>query len=146
MLDVVDEMRLVQPNASVHISRKSTDRFVKKIVNVIKTGFGQPSIFNSDAVVQELLRQGKNIVDARCGGTSGCVESGAFGKENYTLTGYFNIPKVLELTINNGTDPLSGKKIGLEICKFEDFKTFDDYFCHLNEQLQNEIIERTEHK
>lgn len=135
MLDVIDEMRLVQPNASVHISKKSPDRFVRKIVNVIKTGFGQPSIFNSDAVVQELLRQGKNIVDARCGGTSGCVESGAFGKENYTLTGYFNIPKVLEVTINNGTDPLSGKKIGLEICKFEDFKTFDAFFEAFKKQL-----------
>ena len=60
------------------------------------------------------MRQGKSLVDARCGGTSGCVETGAFGKENYNLTGYFNLTKVLEITLHNGTDPRTGLKIGPE--------------------------------
>ena len=51
----------------------------------------------------------KRIVDARNGGASGCVETGAFGKESYILTGYFNIPKVLEITLNNGIDPRTNK-------------------------------------
>ncbi len=151
LLDVIDEMRLVQPNASIHLSKKNPDKFIKRAVDILKTSFGQPSIFNSDAVVQELLRQGKDIVDARCGGTSGCVESGAFGKENYTLTGYFNIPKVLEITINNGKDPLSGKQIGLKTGEFESFETFDEFFAAFKKQLHyfidikikaNRIIER----
>ncbi|AEA33339.1 trans-4-hydroxy-L-proline dehydratase [Hippea maritima] len=151
LLDVVEEMRLVQPNASIHVSKKNPDAFIKRAIDIIKTGFGQPSVFNSDAVVQELLRQGKDIVDARCGGTSGCVESGAFGKENYTLTGYFNIPKVLEITLNNGIDPLTGKKIGLETGRFEDFKSFEDLMNAFKKQLKyfidikiegNLIIER----
>jgi formate C-acetyltransferase len=41
------------------------------------------------------------------------VEVGAFGKENYNLTGYFNLPKVLELTLHNGVDPHAGKPLGL---------------------------------
>ncbi len=135
ILDVIDEMRLVQPNASIHISKKTPDKFIKKAIDILKTGFGQPSIFNSDAVVQELLRQGKDIVDARCGGTSGCVESGAFGKENYTLTGYFNIPKILEITINNGIDPIKNKKIGLETGDFESFNTFAELFEAFKKQL-----------
>jgi formate C-acetyltransferase len=52
----------------------------------VRKGWGQPSIFNADMVVDEMLRQGKAIEDARCGGTSGCVETGAFGKEAYILT------------------------------------------------------------
>ena len=139
LLDVIEEMRLVQPNASVHISKKNPDSFVKRVVEVVKTGFGQPSIFNSDAVIQELLRQGKNIADARCGGTSGCVESGAFGKENYTLTGYFNIPKVLEITINNGVDPRTGKAIGLETGKFEEFSSFNEFFDAFKKQMHHFI-------
>ncbi len=151
LLDVIDEMRLVQPNASIHVSKKNPDKFIKRAIEILKTSFGQPSIFNSDAVVQELLRQGKDIVDARCGGTSGCVETGAFGKENYTLTGYFNITKVLEITINNGVDPLSGKKIGLTTGEFEDFESFDEFFEAFKKQLHyfldikikgNRIIER----
>ena len=53
----------------------------------------------------EQLRQGKTLEDARAGGCSGCVETGAFGKEAYILTGYFNLPKVLELALHDGVDP-----------------------------------------
>lgn len=85
VLDVIKEMRLLQPGSNLQLSKKNPDRFLKKAAEIIQTGFGQPSIFNADAVVQEMVRVGKNIVDARNGGTSGCVETGAFGKENYNL-------------------------------------------------------------
>jgi len=111
-LEVIDEMRLLQPSSNVQVSRKSPDRFVRAAAEVIRKGWGQPSVFNADAVVAELLRQGKSLVDARCGGTSGCVEAGAFGKEAYILTGYFNLPKVLEITLHQGRDPKTGKQLG----------------------------------
>jgi len=47
-----------------------------------------------------MLRQGKTLEDARTAGVSGCVETGSFGKESYILTGYFNLPKILEITLN----------------------------------------------
>jgi len=97
----------------VQISRKSPDACVKKAIEIINTSFGQPSCFNTDAIVKELTRQGKTFEDARRGGASGCVESGAFGTECYILTGYFNLPKVLEITLYNGIDPRTGKKTGL---------------------------------
>ena len=52
----------------------------------------------------EQVRAGKQIEDAREGGCSGCIETGAFGKEAYILTGYLNVPKILELMLNNGAD------------------------------------------
>ena len=36
------------------------------------------------------------------------METGAFGNEAYILTGYFNIPKILELALFNGYDNMSG--------------------------------------
>ncbi len=98
-------MRLLQPSSMVQVSKKNPDRFVKRALKIVRTGFGQPSIFNTDAIVQELVRQGKSIEDAREGGASGCVEAGAFGREAYFLTGYFNLPKVLEITLHDGIDP-----------------------------------------
>jgi formate C-acetyltransferase len=136
IFDVIEEMRLVQPNPSIHVSKKTPDEFIKRAIDIIKTGFGQPAIFNADLVVQELLRQGKSIEDARLGGTSGCVESGAFGKESYTLTGYFSLPKVLEITLNNGIDPITCKQIGLKIKDFENYSTFDEFFDAYKKQLQ----------
>ena len=87
ILDVIEEMRLLQPSSSVQLSKKNPDRFLRRAGRIIATGFGQPSIFNSDLIVQELVRQGKTVEDARAGGSSGCVEVGAFGKENYNLPG-----------------------------------------------------------
>ncbi len=114
ILDVIEEMRILQPSSMVQISKKNPDKFVERAVKISKTGFGQPSFFNTDAIIKELLAQGKSIVDARNGGASGCVETGAFGTESYILTGYFNLNKVLEITLNNGVDPQTGKEIGLK--------------------------------
>jgi trans-4-hydroxy-L-proline dehydratase len=151
ILDVVEEMRLIQPGSMVQISKKTPDSFVKKAVEVIREGFGQPSVFNTDAIIQELLRQGKSIEDARNGGASGCVEAGAFGKESYILTGYFNLTKILEIVLNNGVDPRTKRKIGLETGDPSDFSSFDELINAYEKQLNyfvdvkikgNNIIER----
>ncbi len=135
LLDVIEEMRLLQPSSSIQVSKKNPDRFIKRAAKIIRTGFGQPSIFNADLIVQELLRMGKSVVDARCGGSSGCVEVGAFGKEAYILTGYFNIPKVLEITLHNGIDPRTGQRIGLETGDPRGFATFDELFTAFERQM-----------
>jgi len=151
LLDVIEEMRLLQPSSMVQISKKTPDQFLERALHIVKTGFGQPSIFNTDAIVQELVRQGKSLADARNGGASGCVEAGAFGKESYILTGYFNLVKILELTLNNGRDPRTGKVIGLRTGEAEAFSSFDELFAAYERQLRhfidikikgNRIIER----
>ena len=114
LLDVIEEMRLLQPSSMVQISSKNPDTFVKRALRITKTGFGQPSFFNSDAIIQQLLSQGKSIADARNGGASGCVETGAFGTEAYTLSGYFNLNKVLEITLHKGCNPETDELTGLD--------------------------------
>jgi formate C-acetyltransferase len=135
LLDVIEDMRLLQPSSSVQVSKKNPDKFVRRAAKIIRTGFGQPSIFNSDLIVQELVRMGKSVEDARCGGSSGCVEVGAFGKEAYILTGYFNLPKVFELTLHNGIDPRTGKQLGLPTGDPQNFKSFDELFNAFEKQV-----------
>lgn len=151
LLDVVEQMRILQPSSMIQISKKNPDRFLKRALKIVKTGFGQPSIFNTDAIVQELMRQGKSVEDARNGGCSGCVETGAFGVEAYILTGYFNLPKIFELTLHNGVDPRTGKKIGLETGDPAAFESFEDLLEAYRKQVQyfadiklegNNIIDR----
>jgi pyruvate formate-lyase/glycerol dehydratase family glycyl radical enzyme len=151
ILDVIEEMRLLQPSSSVQLSKKNPDRYLKRSARIIRTGFGQPSIFNADLIVQELVRQGKSLEDARSGGSSGCVEVGAFGKENYNLTGYFNMPKVFEITLNNGVDPRTGALIGIETGDPVGFTSFDELMAAYRRQLRhfvdvkhrgNNVIER----
>jgi formate C-acetyltransferase len=151
LLDVIEDMRLLQPSSSIQVSKKNPDRYIKRAAKIIRTGFGQPSVFNTDVIVQEMIRVGKSVVDARCGGTSGCVETGAFGKENYCLTGYFNMPKVLEITLNNGVDPRTGRQIGLQTGDPAQFMSFEELFEAYTRQLNhfvdikirgNNVIER----
>lgn len=151
LLDVIDEMQLVQPSSNIQVSAKSPDRFLEAAGKVIREGRGQPSVFNADAVIAELLRQGKTLEDARCGGTSGCVEAGAFGKEAYILTGYFNLPKVLEITLHRGRDPRTGKQIGLRTADPLGMTSFDGLLDAFRTQVRhfadiklkgNHVIER----
>lgn len=151
LLDVIEEMRLLQPSSNVQISRLNPDKFIKRAAKIVRTGFGQPSMFNVETVIEEMLRVGKSIEDARCGGTTGCVETGAFGKERYSLTGYFNLPKILEVTLNNGVDPMTGKQIGLKTGDVTEFKSYDELFDAYKKQIKyfadvkiegNQIIEK----
>jgi len=135
LLEVADELHLLQPQPSVHISAKTPERFLKAACRVIRRGYGYPSVFNADATVLEMLRVGKRVEDAREGGCSGCIETGAFGKEAYILTGYLNVPKVLELALNNGLDPLTGKQVGPATGDPLAFTSFDALYSAFERQL-----------
>ncbi|MHA1109743.1 MAG: trans-4-hydroxy-L-proline dehydratase [Promethearchaeota archaeon] len=137
LLDVIENMRILQPSSNVQISQKTPDKFLHRTLKIVKSGFGQPSIFNSDSTIQELVRQGKDIVDARNGGNSGCVESGAFGTEAYILTGYFNLVKILEITLHNGLDPRTGKEIGLKTGSPSEFSTYNEFFNAFSKQVRH---------
>jgi len=151
LLDIIDEMHLLQPSSNMQVSRKTPDAVLKHALRVIRNGYGFPSLFNADAVVEEQLRQGKTLEDAREGGCSGCVEVGAFGKEAYILTGYFNLMKMLELALHDGFDTRTGKRIGASTGDPSTFTTFDDVFAAFEAQVRhfldikirgNQIIER----
>jgi formate C-acetyltransferase len=136
LLEVLDEIHLLQPQANVQISHKTPNRFLKAACRVIRKGYGYPSVFNTDEVIMEQMRTAKTLEDARQGGCSGCIETGCFGKEAYILTGYLNVPKILELALNNGIDPLTGKKIGPRTGNPAAFKKFDALYNAFDRQLQ----------
>lgn len=151
ILDCMDEMRLLQPSSNVQISRKTPQKFLLRALEIARKGWGQPAFYNTEAIVQELLNAGKSIEDARRGGASGCVETGCFGNEAYILTGYFNLPKILEITLNDGWDPISANQLGPHTGKAGDFASYDELFKAYAAQVRhfldikirgNNIIER----
>lgn len=139
ILECMDEMKLLQPSSNVQISRKTPQKFLKRACEVSREGWGQPAFYNTEAIIQELLNAGKTIEDARLGGTSGCVETGAFGNEAYILTGYFNLPKILELTLNNGYDEVAKKQLGLKLGYAEDFKSYEELYEAYKKQIEHFI-------
>jgi len=151
ILDVVKEMKLIQPSACIQLSNVNPDGFLKHALGVVKEGFGQPSLFNTDVIIKEFLHAGKSLEDARAGGPSGCVTISGFGKESCTLTGYMNWPKVLELALHDGVDPATGKQVGISTGDPSGFTSYEDMFDAYVRQLNyfidlkikgNNIIER----
>jgi formate C-acetyltransferase len=124
VLDIIDDMHLLQPSSNVQVSRQTPDDVLRHALRVVRKGYGFPSLFNADAVVEEQLRQGKSVEDARAGGCSGCVEVGAFGKEAYILTGYLNLPKILDLALRDGP---------------EKYRTFDELYAGFERTLRRVV-------
>jgi len=137
ILDVVEEMQLIQPSACIQLSKRNPDRFLKRAMKVIRTGLGQPSVFNTDVIIKEMLHDGKSMADARAGGPSGCVTVSAFGKESCTLTGYINWPKILELACNDGRDPSSGEQLGPRTGDPREFVSFEQLLDAYRKQLKH---------
>ena len=136
MLEVTEELHILQPGNSVHISANTPDKFLHAAAHVIRQGHGYPSVFNPDIYIPEMLRQGKTLQDAREGGCSGCIEVGAFGKEAYLLTGYLNVPKIFEITLNNGNDPVTGKVVGIKTGDPRKFISYQELYQAFLKQLQ----------
>jgi formate C-acetyltransferase len=137
ILEVAEEMRLLQPQCNVQVARDTPDALLLHACRVIREGIGYPALFNADVVVAELLRQGKRLEDAREGGTSGCIETGAFGKEAYVLSGYVNLVKLLELALHDGRDPRTGTQVGPRTGSLDALATFDDLFAAWDAQLRH---------
>jgi trans-4-hydroxy-L-proline dehydratase len=135
-LEVLDELQLLQPQANLQLSAKTPERLLKAACRVARRGSGYPSFFNADEIVMAQVGMGKDLRDAREGGSSGCIETGCFGKEAYLLHGYLNSPKMLELALNDGFDPATGRQIGLKTGKPQDFASFEELYAAYERQLR----------
>ena len=135
ILEIQEELHELQPGLSIHIAENTPDDFLMAGLKVIRQGHGYPSVFNPDTYVKEMTRAGKTLEDAREGGCSGCIEVGAFGKEAYLLTGYLNTPKILEITLNNGYDPIAKKQLGLKTGDPRTFTSFEQLYDAWHKQM-----------
>lgn len=134
-LEIMDELRLLQPQGNIQVSERTPDNVIRAAARVFRNGLGYPSVFNADMVIQEQMRVGKTLEDAREGGTSGCIETGCSGKEAYLLHGYLNTPKLLEYALTNGVDLMTGERVSVESGDPAEFKTFGDLYAAFEKQL-----------
>jgi formate C-acetyltransferase len=132
-------MQLPQPQISVLVSEKTPELFVRKASDVIRLGFGMPSVFNEDELTAAFLHKGKTLQDARIGGINGCVEPSVQGKDFMASSGYFNLPKSLELALNNGVNPLTGSQLGPQTGELSDLETFDDLMKAYRQQVEHGV-------
>jgi pyruvate formate-lyase/glycerol dehydratase family glycyl radical enzyme len=135
-MDAEDNMRLTQPNLAVRLNKNTPDEFLYRVCEYIAQGTGKPSLFNDEAHIPALLRDGVALKDARNYGLVGCVEPTPAGNcFGWTNGAMFNLAKCLELALNNGKCRLSGQQAGPETGDPRDFRSFDELVAAYNEQI-----------
>ncbi|HEY86877.1 MAG TPA: hypothetical protein G4O06_02435, partial [Dehalococcoidia bacterium] len=102
----------------------------------VRTGLGMPAFFNADLNVESLIHYGASLEDARNQCQIGCVERGFSHGAGPMLGGAINMPKMLELALHDGQDPVSGKQVGPKTGNPEHFTSFQELADAIKKQLQ----------
>lgn len=142
ILEVQCEIKNPQPTLTLFYHPKLKDSYMKRVVECIKVGGGQPQILNNNVVVQRHLARfsgyegGISLAEARNCGNIGCVTTGVAGKSSYLFQeNHPSLPKLIELVLNNGMDPITHYQIGAETGCPSTFETFDDLYSAYKTQL-----------
>ena len=137
ILDAYAQLNLANPKFHIRISSNTPASFTEKVLDCIRCGNSSFVFINDDCAVPMMQKHvGATLEEAREYVPIGCYEPGILGREvACTGNGGISFPKALELTLNNGVDPLSGKNIGLQLGEADSFSTFDQLMNAFLKQL-----------
>lgn len=109
-VEACEDVKLFTPSVSIKWCEKTSDVFMKKALNAMeKHKGGQPAFYNDKAFIRTLENMGIPLEDRHNWVPDGCIEASIPGKWDFAAKGpWLNVEKVLEITLNNGTDPQTG--------------------------------------
>lgn len=140
VLEATANIRVTQPSVSFRWHKKTPEDVRLQVIEVISNGLGMPGLFNDDAIIPMMLEKGTDPSDAHDYSVLGCVEPIVGGKSDPRQNiGYVNLPKILEVTLNNGRDPKTGQLVGRETGESIEFTSFDELWIAFTEQIDYSI-------
>ncbi len=140
ILEATANTRVTQPSVSFRWHKKIPEDVRMQVVDVISKGLGMPGLFNDGAIIPMMLEKGTDPSDAYDYSVLGCVEPIVGGKSDPRQNiGYVNLPKILEITLNNGRDPKKGELVGKETGDPREFSSFDELWMAFTEQIDHTI-------
>lgn len=138
ILEAQKQLQLPQPPIALIYHDKLKPAFVNKAFELVRTGLGMPQFMNGNVLIQRSLdaysRYGATIEDARSTAVYGCVSTAIPGKTAYLMEVSYNIAKAVELVLNNGKDPLTGLKVGVETGEPEKFERYEEFYSAFEKQ------------
>ncbi len=137
-LEAEKRVRMVQPSTVCAWHNKMSEKFLLKCADTIKMGLGKPAFINSHtAVKRNLDRWNCTEAEANAFTIIGCSQSAVAHSMDNVWGGLLNYAKILQLTLNNGKDPKSGKQLGLQTGDIDSFKTYEDLESALSKQFRH---------
>jgi formate C-acetyltransferase len=136
IMDAVEKVKLYQPSLACRIHNQSPQRYLEKIVDVIKAGAGMPACHFDDAHIKMMLRKGFDFEDARDYSLMGCVEPQKSGRiHQWTAGGFTQWPITIEMALNSGVLKSYGDKQWLDTGNLEEFTTYEQFDAAVKRQL-----------
>ncbi|MFC4795288.1 glycyl radical protein [Enterococcus devriesei] len=128
VLRSVAQTKLPQPNLTVRYHAGLDNRFMSECIEVMKLGFGMPAFNNDEIIIPSFMKVGVTEADAYDYSAIGCVETAVPGKWGYRCTGmsYMNFPKILMIAMNDGIDPVSGKRFVQGYGHFKEMHSYEE--------------------
>jgi pyruvate formate-lyase/glycerol dehydratase family glycyl radical enzyme len=140
VLDATANIRMTQPTVSFRWHSKTPKQLKLKVVDVISKGLGMPGLFNDETIIPLMVDKGTDRSEAYDYAILGCVEPIISGKTDPRPNiGYVNLPKILEITLNNGRNPKTGELVGKETGDPRTFTNFEQIWKAYEEQIDHAI-------
>jgi choline trimethylamine-lyase len=140
IMDTVRLTKMYQPALACRIHNKSSQEYLKKIVDVVKAGLGFPACHFDDAHIKMMLSKGFNIEDARDYCLMGCVEPQKSGRiYQWTSTGYTQWPIAIEFVLNRGVMKWRGVTEGLDTGDLDNFTSYEEFDAACRKQIEHII-------
>ena len=137
LMDAVRHVRVYQPSLATRVHTKSPQKYLKKIVDVIRSGMGFPAIHFDDTHIKMMLAKGVSIEDARDYCLMGCVEPQKAGRlYQWTSTSYTQWPICIELALNHGVPLWYGKQVTPDLGPLENFTTYEQFEAAVKDQIK----------
>ena len=144
ILEAAQRLRIPHPTLSIRVHDKLPEDFALKAVELASTGVGYPAFFNDKSYIPFLLELGATLEEARGYAVGGCVVPQIPGAVAPGQPIPFTMAKCVELALHNGVEPyITGKQLGPESGKFEDFETFEDLVEAFEKQVKYFATEAT---
>lgn len=137
LMDAVRHVKIYQPSLACRINNKSPQKYMKKIVDVVRSGMGFPACHFDDTHIKMMLAKGVSIEDARDYCLMGCVEPQKAGRlYQWTSTAYTQWPICIELVLNHGVPLWYGKQVTPDLGDLDQYQTYDQFDAAVKEQIK----------
>jgi formate C-acetyltransferase len=137
LMDAIRHVKVYQPSPAARVHNKSPQKYLKKIVEVIRAGMGFPAIHFDDAHIKMMLAKGCSIEDSRDYCLMGCVEPQKSGRlYQWTSTAYTQWPICIEMVLNHGVPLWYGKQVCPDMGALESFDTYEKFDAAVKELIK----------
>ncbi|NRX25606.1 formate C-acetyltransferase [Clostridium beijerinckii] len=134
-MEATAHVKLPAPSFSIRVWQGTPDEFLLRACEVARLGLGVPAMYNDEVIIPALVNRGVTLRDARNYCIIGCVEPQCPNKtEGWHDAAFFNVAKVLEITLNNGK--VGNKQLGPITGDITTFKSIDDFYVAFKKQME----------